>query len=663
MQIRILLFFVVSSILISSCATQNESVVARYGEFTIPLSEFEHAYAQSVGGVEAAKSDSLSNYKNFLDLYVNFKMKLRDAEVRGFGKDENLAKEYNDYKNSVGESYLIEKEIVNPGILNLYELRKNEVRASHIMLTMRNKPEDEVYNKAVEIINEINNGASFDSLANVYSEDTYTKSKGGDVFYVVAGTVLPELEDAIYSLNVGEVYQKPVKTKFGYHIIKLTDKRKFVPEITVRHILASVRDTNNAVDTLKSLDKIKEVKAKLDAGDSFEKLAKEYSDDKGSAVRGGLLNPFGRRVTVRPFEETAFNLKEGETSGIVKTDFGYHIIQLLGKKEYPSFSEERENLLTQYKQLRYNIDLNKYLEKLKSEFNYKLNTGLISFINSKNDSVKFNATYNESELRNLVKDSVIFSYADKKFIFDSLAVSATALRQTAGQIIKEATILTAVEYAAQKALLKEKVSHLENDDKNFAQLMDDYRNGLYIFKIQEEEIWNKINLDSARVHDHYEKTKNDYVWKDRVDYSEIFINDSSKAFSMFKVIQSGGEFDTVAAKENDRPALKSKNGRIGIVDADMNSISRKAYEIEKPGEVIGPIKNGGGWSIIKLNEKIPSRIKTFEECKAEVMSVFQELESKRLEIEYLDKLSQIYQPVKNYDELENAFGSAQNTNN
>ena len=405
-----------------------------------------------------------------------------------------------------------------------------------------------------------------------------------------------------------------------------------------------------------------EVKTKLESGESFEKLAKEYSDDKGSGAKGGLLNPFGRRVTVRPFEEAAFNLNAGETSGIVKTDFGYHIIQVLSKKEYSSFGEERESLLTQYKQLRYNNDLAKYVDLLKKEFNYKLNSGLINFINSKNDSVKFNAAYYESELRNLIKDSVIFTYADKNFIFDSLATSAISDRQTAGQIIKELPIINAVDKVAQKELIKQKVSILENKDKSFAKLMDDYRNGLYIFKIQEEEVWNKINLDSARVFEYYEKNRNDFIWPDRVDYSEIFINDSSKAFNMLKVIQSGADFDTIAVNENDRPALKTKKGKVGLVEVNMNLITRKAFEIEKQGEISGPIKNPeGGWSIIKLNEKIPSKPKTYEECKAEVMSVFQEIESKRLENEYLEKINQLYSPVKYYDELENAFSSTQNT--
>ena len=284
MQIRILLLFVLSTILLASCANQSELIVARYADSNITLNEFEQAYEKSVGGKEAAIADSISNYKNFLDLYVNYKMKLRDAQVRDFDNDEELMKEYEEYKKNVGESYLLEKRIITPGLIKLYNLRKDEVRASHIMLSLANKNEDEVYKKSKEIINEINNGANFDSLANVYSEDNYTKSNGGDVFYLSAGTMLTNLEDAIYSLKVGETFQEPVKTKFGFHIIKLTEKLKYRPSITASHILASVKDSLNNLDTAKSFEKINEIKAKLELGEDFAELSKKYCDDKGSRI-------------------------------------------------------------------------------------------------------------------------------------------------------------------------------------------------------------------------------------------------------------------------------------------------------------------------------------------------------------------------------------------
>ncbi|MBU2491361.1 MAG: peptidylprolyl isomerase [Bacteroidetes bacterium] len=664
MQIRILLIFVLASLFVSSCSTQKDIVVARYGDYVIPMDEFKDAYGKSVGGFDNAKVDSFDNYKNFLDLYVNYKMKLRDAEVRNFDNDIDLINEYNDYKNNVGESYLIEKNVVAPGLKKLYELRKNEVRASHILISIKNQSEDEAYNKAKSIIAEINNGASFDSLANVYSDDTYTKANGGDVFYLVAGSILPDLEDAIYSLEVGDISPEPVKTRFGFHIIKLTEKIKFRPTITASHILATVRDSNNAVDFEKSLDKIKDIKTKLENGEDFGELAKNYSDDKGSAVNGGSLGPFQRRTMVRPFDEAAFKLNIGEVSDIVKTDYGYHIIKVTDEQKYPSFNEDRENLLKLYKQIRYPIDLSNYINSLKDQFNYMLNTGFIDYLDEINDTVKFDSFYFNTQLHKSVGDSTIFKYDNQKVTFDSLVSYVLSDKQFTGKLINKSSVIPAVDKLSEKHMIIKKVSVLDDEDPEFSKLMSDYKNGLYIFKIQEEEIWNKINLDSARVYDYYKQNSDKYFVPDRVDYSEIFINDSVKAFAIFKVIQSGGNFEQIAENENDRPALKSKKGRVGIVNADLNSISKKAFELNEPGKVYGPYEYpGGGWAIIKLNEKYPAGPKPFEECKAEVMSDFQEVESKRLEEEYLNKLNSLYNPIKNYDELKNVFDRAENINN
>ena len=149
-----------------------------------------------------------------------------------------------------------------------------------------------------------------------------------------------------------------------------------------------------------------------------------------------------------------------------------------------------------------------------------------------------------------------------------------------------------------------------------------------------------------------------YYLPDRVDYSEILINDSTKAAAIYKVLLSGGNFEEIAENDNDRAALRPKKGRIGIVKADFNLFSKKAFELSKVGEISEPIPfPGGGWVIVKLNEKYPAGPKPFSECKAEVMNTFQELESKRLEEAYIAKLNDLYKPEKKYNELINAFNS------
>ena len=185
--------------------------------------------------------------------------------------------------------------------------------------------------------------------------------------------------------------------------------------------------------------------------------------------------------------------------------------------------------------------------------------------------------------------------------------------------------------------------------------MEDYKNGIFIFKLQEDEIWNNISVDSVKLYDFYQITKEKYVWPDRVSFSEIFTRRDSLAQAYLQQLNSGANFDTLAFRFTERPGFKDKTGRFELTDVNSTQLSLEANKLKSSGEYSSIINNAGGFSIIRLNAKESSRIKTFEEAKAEVSGAFQESESKRLEREYLDSLRKRYKPVIHYDKLEKAF--------
>jgi peptidyl-prolyl cis-trans isomerase SurA len=185
-------------------------------------------------------------------------------------------------------------------------------------------------------------------------------------------------------------------------------------------------------------------------------------------------------------------------------------------------------------------------------------------------------------------------------------------------------------------------------------LMNDYRNGIFIFKLQEDEVWNKVNLDSAKLFDFYQNTMNNYVWKDRVSYSEIFARKDSVIKDYYNQLKSGISFDSLAAK-TERPGFKTKNSKYDLQFVGSTEFSKAVNALKKIGDYTEPIANPGGFSILRLDIKDPARVKTFEEAKPEVSGALQEAESKKLENEYLDLLKKRYTPVINYDELKKAF--------
>ena len=243
-KLIILFSFILSFLIISCSPKHSEIILSKYDDNAVTMGEFEKQYEKNVGNLEAAKNDSLSKYKNFLDLYTNFKMKLRDAYVRGFYSDPELNKELLDYEKKVGVTFLLEKQIVAPAVKDLYNKRKWELRVSHIMIVPDSSGEEAARKLAQSVLDSIKNGADFSEMAARYSKDRYSAKTGGDIYYFTAGQLPVEFEDAAYSLKPGELYPNIVRTKYGFHIIKLTDKRERVPQIRASHILIPFKRCN-----------------------------------------------------------------------------------------------------------------------------------------------------------------------------------------------------------------------------------------------------------------------------------------------------------------------------------------------------------------------------------------------------------------------------------
>ncbi|MEI7812445.1 MAG: peptidylprolyl isomerase [Ignavibacteria bacterium] len=657
MHKRILSALLVTILLmISSCSPEHSKIiVAEYGNEKITIGELERVYAKNVGGIEVAQKDSLAKIKSFLDLYVNFRMKLKDAQVRGFDNMTSLQTELADYKEKVGSSYLIEKKVIEPGIKELYNKRKYELRVSHLMIRPDTISDAEAKKKADELMARIIKGEKFEDLVAKYSSDSYSKSKGGDIYYITAGAVIPEFEDAAYNTPVGQVYPEAVKTHYGYHIIKVTEKRERIPSVRASHILIDFKSEYGKPDTAGALARAKDIKDKINKGEDFAKLAREYSKDPGTKEAGGDLGFFERRQMVKEFDDVVFNLKTGQVSEPVKSNFGYHIIKLTDTKPYPSFEDNREELKQLHKRTRYDIDYESYLKKLKSDFKYSVNNNTFLNIVKNCDTTKIGKEYFESKWRNTLKDSVIYSYNGAGVIVDSFFKKMEDFPDFNGKLVNESILTTGLNKISESLVINSEVKNLEKKDEQFSSLMDDYKNGIYIFKIQDDEIWSKIKIDSLKLVDFYNQNKSQYNWDDRAGFQEIFLTNDSLITACYSQLQSGVSFDTLAFEVTERPGYKEKFGKYELTDLKQNVLAEEAYKLEKVGDYTKPFKNSSGQVIIKLLAKEPARSKTFEEARAEVSSQFQEAESRRLENEYIDNLKNLYKPVLYSDKIEEAF--------
>ncbi|MDP4173651.1 MAG: peptidylprolyl isomerase [Bacteroidota bacterium] len=659
MRFRIIsVLLLITTFILSSCAPEHSKmVVAEYGKDNITLGELESVYAKNAGSLEAAKKDSLPKLKSFLDLYVNFKMKLKDAQARGFDQNSTLQSELNDYKEKVGSTYLIEKEVIEPGVKDLYNKRKYELRVSHIMIRPDTTGDEQAKKLALSLLDRIKKGESFESLARQYSADPYSKNSGGDIYFITAGTIIPDIEDAAYNTPVGQIYPAVVKTRLGYHLIKVTEKRDRIPSLRASHILISFKSDSGAVDTAKALAKIKDIKEQLDKGADFATLARKYSEDPGTKPAGGDLGYFERRMMVKEFDETAFNLKLGQVSDIFKTNYGFHVLKVTDVRAYPSFEESKEELKQLYKKTRYDQDYVKYINGLKNAYKFSFKNNIVSLIDRNADTTRIGKEYYDSKLRKIVKDSVLYSFAGSPVIADSFFKKVEELPDFTGKFINESLVKNALNKIGENEIISSEVKKLEQNDQQFASLMEDYRNGIYIFKLQDDEIWSKIKLDSLKLVEFYNNNKEKYFWPDRIEFSEIFARTDSAINFYYNKLQSGANFDTLAAKYTERPGFKEKAGNYGLVELKSSPLAEEANKLSNEGDYSKPFQYANGYSIVKLIKKDPSHQKSFEEARAEVSGQFQEEESKRLENEYINNLKNKYKPVVFSEELEKAYKS------
>lgn len=654
-----LLFIIAFTALISACSYDSSKViVAEYDDSKISLSEFEQAYLKNTGNLEAAKKDSISALKNFLDLYVNYKMKLKDADVRGYKTDPALQKEITDYKVAIGQTLYLEKELFDPWMKNLYERRKKEYRVSHIFLVPdSSRNEEQTVAFAKELIQRIKNGDDFGKLAAEYSKDNYTKGRGGDVYYVVSGNIVsPSLDDAVYSIkSAGEVYPEPVKSSFGYHIIKVTDIVKRKPFIKALHILAAFKDSTGTTDSVKALAKIKDVEARIKAGEDFKELAKKYSDDPGSGKRGGDLGKFERGKMVMEFDDAAFKLNKDEISSIIKTQFGYHIIKVYEIGELPTFEEDKENLKDLFQRTRYKNEYDILVDTLKVKYGFKLNETTLQNIIDVKDTTKLTVDFKGMELSKKFGKDELFVMKSDLYSVDSLLAYMTRQKNMLLKPISKGLITDALYFYTTSLALRYKSLEFDKENKDFAALMDDYESGVYLFKLLEDEVWNKIEIDSVSLFNYWNSTKEKYNYGDRVKYNFLYSKNDSTIYNFYSMLKSGAEFDTLMTKNIDKRELGNRINEKDFVDAQSDELSIAANRLETDGDYSAPLKYKDGWAIVRLVAKDGAREKTFEEAKAEASSLYQESESKRLENDFINSLKVKYKPVLNYEELERAF--------
>ncbi len=612
----------------------------------VTKAEFEKVYRKN-NSKEGAYD--MKDVREYLELYINYKLKVKEAEEEKLDTSQTFINELKGYRKQLAQPYMTDKEVTEGLIKEAYDRMQQDVRASHILLNLPADalPKDTlaVYNRALKIRDMLLKGADFEKMARDSSNDQSAKENGGDLGYFTGMQMVYPFETAAYTTKPGQI-SMPVRTKFGYHIIKVIDVREAQGEIKVAHIMIKSASTAPDSVTKQAQSKIDEIYQKLKAGEKFEDLAAKFSDDKGSAKNGGALPPFGTGRMVPEFEKAAFALmKDGDYSAPVKTSYGWHIIKRLEKKPVPNLEEKRNELKTQVaRDSRAEISKNSMITRIKADYKFKeFPKAKDAFINALDTSL-LGGEWNPEKVKGLNKPlftlgTTTYTQEDfAKYINNHQSKKQNTTPKQVGNTLYN-------QYVEETALAYEE-SQLEIKYPEFKALMQEYRDGILLFDLTDKKVWSKAVKDSAGLVAFYEKNKTKYMWDRRCDAIIYTCANEDVANKTRKLLKKGKPMVEVLNEMNK--------------DSQLNLSTKDGKFLKGENEIIDSIKWEKGLSpnmnknnsvvfvdVINVLEPTP---KSLDEAKGIITADYQN----HLEKEWISGLRTKYPVTVNEDVL-NSF--------
>ncbi len=707
MKKRTLGFLTLSAIGITAFAQTTEPVIMTINGKPVYKSEFENVYKKN-SGKEVNKEQK--SVKEYVDLFSTFKMKVFEAEANGLDTVSSFRTELSGYRKQLAAPYLTDKNVNEALIQEAYDRMKTEVKAAHILIRVAEDalPKDTIeaytrlmiirealsgkapsaakiseyeailkkssaglsknstrqdsttFNLKLNAIKGLNSaistsGDKFTAVAKKTSEDPSAADNGGDLGYFTSLQMVYPFETAAYKANVGEITM-PVRTRFGYHIIKIEDKRPSQGEILTAHIMVKFSKDMGEKEKANLKTKIDEIYTKLKAGEKFDDLARQYSDDKPSAEKGGQLQWFGSSRMPIEFEKAAFALaNNGDYSEPFATNYGWHIVKRLDKKGIASFADMKGDLKQRIgKDSRTQAGKASLIEKIKKENNYKENPLTLKEFLKVIDSTVYQGKWEAKKAEKLNKKELFRISNNNKavktetmvtYLGSDFAKYIETHQTTRPKMDNNMFLQQSFKDFVNESLINFEDNQLESKYPEFKNLLKEYRDGILLFDLTDQKVWSKAVKDTAGLRGFYEKNKNNYLWDERAEVTTYKCANEKIAKEVRSLLKKN-------KSEKDITESINKTSQLNISIENITYLKGENKDVDsnwKQGVVATDIKDAkdGKVTILVINKLLGKTPKTIAEAKGMITADYQNY----LEKEWLAYLKNKYAVQVNEDVL------------
>lgn len=592
----------------------SQAVLLEIENDKITLDEFSHIFNKNNDN-EKIDKEYLDEY---IELFINFKLKVKEAKNLGFDTVATFIDELNGYRKQLAKPYLRDDNFNDELFDEALDRIQFDINANHILININDENNDEALNKINDIRREIINGnISFEDAAVKYSDDKSAKENKGNLGYFTAFMMVYDFETAAYTTDINDI-SKPVKTKYGYHIIKVNERRKAVGERKVAHIMFKTGKNAKPDKINDAQNKINKTYDLLKNGDRFAEVAERFSEDRSTAVKGGVLPPFGVGKMVSEFESQAFKLNSpGDFSEPFRTDFGWHIVMLL--EDFPVVLND-----DLYLKVKTGIERDSR-SKLSSEFmakklkdQYKLKVYKENFNSLRRAAVKDVQKTTWDGKNALDLDNPLFKI--ESMIFYQNDFTDYILKNQKNNNNFDNLYLDFLD----KSLFVYEESQLENKYPDFKVLLNEYREGILLFDLTNKNVWKKAVEDSLGLIKYFSDNSDSYQWEKRLSasiYTCIDLSTAKKVKSLLYKLNRGSiENSAILEKINKDSPLNLSIESNNFLSGDNKYVDMIDW---KKGISKDIVTDDGSYVIINVNEVLPAGNMTLNAVKGKVISDYQ----------------------------------------